>query len=141
MTDEARNMFDSIVDLVDAETGSNESPSAEETTEKPKRKAGEGNQKSEKPRKPAQSISRSSRAPTTTQIDDSSRPELLRAHSKARVQKSVRFRPALIAELDEHLRSLEIAGQERSIQDVMNEALELWLDKNKGRRPERERQY
>jgi hypothetical protein len=53
----------------------------------------------------------------------------IRSHAKAKVQKTVRFRPDVIAELDEHLES-RLPGDERSFQDVMHEALELWLNAN-----------
>ena len=48
-------------------------------------------------------------------------------HVKARVQKTVRFRPELIARFEEHLRSREQSGAGLSFQDAMNEALEAWL--------------
>ena len=52
-----------------------------------------------------------------------------RVHSKARVQKTVRFLPHLITQLDEYLRALPL-GQELSFQDVANEALQMWLDRH-----------
>ena len=51
------------------------------------------------------------------------------SHSKARVQKTVRFLPQLITEVDAYLKA-QAPGQERSFQDIANEALREWLDSN-----------
>ena len=48
-------------------------------------------------------------------------------HVKARVQKTVRFRPELIARFEEHLRIQEQTGTALTFQNAMNEALEAWL--------------
>lgn len=51
------------------------------------------------------------------------------SHAKARVQKSIRFLPHLIVKLDEYLATEDAEGG-RTIQTVMNQALELWLKTN-----------
>ena len=51
------------------------------------------------------------------------------AHPKARIQKSIRFLPHLILQLDEYLRTLP-PDDELSLQTVMNDALEMWLQAN-----------
>ena len=55
--------------------------------------------------------------------------EMHRVHSKARIQKSIRFLPDLIVELENHLRSLP-PEDEQSLQTIMNDALRMWLSKN-----------
>lgn len=54
-----------------------------------------------------------------------------RAYARATVQKTIRFHPRLIAELDAYLRDQNL-HEERpvSIQHVQNEALDLWLERN-----------
>jgi hypothetical protein len=55
-------------------------------------------------------------------------PEFARTLSRARIQKSIRFLPQLIAQFEEHARKEEAAGRRPpSVQDAMNEALGLWL--------------
>jgi len=123
MTEDTLNMFDNIVQLVDQETNTHppNSQAMGSTSEPPKRKGGEGTQRpsTSRARRPNRPKTRPPTMPTVTPI-----------HSKARVQKSIRFRPALVAQLEEHLHSLALTGNERSIQDVMNEALDLWLQTN-----------
>ena len=63
------------------------------------------------------------------QVNDSRQNR--RILSKARIQKSIRFRPELIARLDEYFYQRELKGEEEvSIQYVQNEALKLWLEKH-----------
>jgi len=58
-------------------------------------------------------------------------PELKHAYSQSRIQKTVRFRPKLIAELQKYFREQEAAERDvPSFQDVQNDALELWLQKH-----------
>ena len=58
-------------------------------------------------------------------------PELRSALSKATVQKTVRFHPKLIAQLDAYTRAEEARGERaKSFQQIQNEALELWLQRN-----------
>jgi hypothetical protein len=54
-----------------------------------------------------------------------------RAYAKATVQKTIRFHPRLIAELDAYFRE-QMVNHDRpvSIQHVQNEALDLWLERN-----------
>jgi hypothetical protein len=61
-----------------------------------------------------------------TSLDD-----LTRTYAKATVQKTIRFHPKLIAELDAYLRSVERGGGKPvTFQSVQNEALALWLERN-----------
>ena len=65
-----------------------------------------------------------------TKVRDST--DFKRTLSKARIQKSIRFRPELIARLDTYCRKLEAEGQEAiSNQRAQNEALEMWLESKK----------
>lgn len=58
-----------------------------------------------------------------------SEPQL--THIKATVQKTVRFKPALIAKLEAWVKDREARGvQVPSFQQIQNEALGLWLDSN-----------
>ena len=51
-----------------------------------------------------------------------------RTFAKARIQKSIRFRPELIDQLEQLIVQLELSGNDvPSIQSVMNEALAMWL--------------
>ena len=59
-------------------------------------------------------------------------PDFTRTMAKARVQKSIRFRPDLIARLEKFRRNEEEEGRTPvSIQDAQNEALAMWLDSKK----------
>jgi hypothetical protein len=126
MTDEALNMFDNIVQLVDQETCNKHARAKTATSsfEQAKPEAGEGTKPDDAQNRPPTSSSSRTRLPKP---ELHTKPNASPIHSKARVQKSIRFRPAIVAELEEHLRSLEFAGNQRSLQDVMNDALELWL--------------
>jgi|GEM_PF-6217319 len=51
-----------------------------------------------------------------------------RTLSRARIQKSIRFLPQLIAQYEEHVRKEESAGRRPpTLQDTMNDAMGLWL--------------
>lgn len=57
--------------------------------------------------------------------------EMLRTFAKATVQKTVRFQPKLIADLEAWQRKQERMGDiPASFQRIQNEALRLWLEKN-----------
>lgn len=57
-------------------------------------------------------------------------PTYARTLARARIQKSVRFLPNLIAEFEEYSRIEEMAGRKPiSIQDALNEALKMWISK------------
>ena len=59
-------------------------------------------------------------------------PDFTRTMAKARIQKSIRFRPDLIAKLEKYRRLQEEEGKSQiSIQDAQNEALAMWLDSKK----------
>ena len=76
-------------------------------------------------RKPRVAGQRMKRRPTDVQQDS---PEFARTFSRARIQKSIRFLPQLIAQFEEHVRKEEAEGRRPpSVQNAMNEALELWL--------------
>jgi hypothetical protein len=50
-------------------------------------------------------------------------------YAKATVQKTIRFHPRLIAELEAHMRKQELdGGNPIPFQQVQNEALDLWLE-------------
>ena len=67
---------------------------------------------------------RASRSP------QSSPDDLTRTYAKATVQKTIRFHPRLIAELEAYSRQLELdAEKPLAFQQIQNEALDLWLDK------------
>lgn len=83
-----------------------------------------------KPPKPTRKFERP-KPPKRDKTTKSPEPEdLMRTYAKATVQKTIRFRPTLIAQLDDHLLSLKREGRERTLTNVMNNALELWLDTN-----------
>lgn len=55
-------------------------------------------------------------------------PAFARTLARARIQKSIRFLPNLIAQFEEHCRAEEMEGRKPiSIQDALNEALDMWL--------------
>jgi hypothetical protein len=57
--------------------------------------------------------------------------DLTRMLAKATVQKTVRFQPRLVAEWEAYVRRQEASGHAtKPFQQVQNEALELWLEKN-----------
>lgn len=57
--------------------------------------------------------------------------DLARTLAKATIQKTVRFHPNLIAQLDVLVRADEARGKRpRSFQQIQNEALQLWLNEN-----------
>jgi hypothetical protein len=57
--------------------------------------------------------------------------EMQRLLAKATVQKTVRFQPKLIAQMEAWIRDQEARGENSfSFQQIQNEALKLWLEKN-----------
>lgn len=53
---------------------------------------------------------------------------LTRTYAKATVQKTIRFHPKIIAEVEALIRQQEATGEKPdSFQQIQNEALELWL--------------
>ena len=57
--------------------------------------------------------------------------EMQRLLAKATVQKTVRFQPKLIAQMETWIREQEARGENSfSFQQIQNEALKLWLEKN-----------
>jgi hypothetical protein len=57
--------------------------------------------------------------------------EMQRLLAKATVQKTVRFQPKLIAQMEAWIREQEARGENSfSFQQIQNEALKLWLEKN-----------
>lgn len=69
---------------------------------------------------------RSSKSSMSFQTTD----EMQRLLSKATVQKTVRFQPKLIAQLETWIKRQEAGGDNPpSFQQIQNEALKLWLDK------------
>jgi hypothetical protein len=56
--------------------------------------------------------------------------DLTRTYAKATVQKTIRFHPKLIAELDAHTRQQELDAEvPKAFQQIQNEALDLWLER------------
>ncbi|MCS7466301.1 hypothetical protein NZK35_06380 [Stieleria sp. ICT_E10.1] len=54
-----------------------------------------------------------------------------RTLAKSVIQKTVRFKPTLIAQLEDWIRRQEADGNvQTTFQQIQNEALELWLDRN-----------
>lgn len=54
--------------------------------------------------------------------------DLTRTYAKATVQKTIRFHPKIIAEVEAVIRQQEVSGEKPiSFQQIQNEALELWL--------------
>ncbi len=54
--------------------------------------------------------------------------DVSRAYAKATIQKTVRFRPEIVAELDALVREEEATGkQPKSFQQIQNEALAMWI--------------
>ncbi len=73
---------------------------------------------------------RSSRNSVSFQSTD----ELQRLLSKATVQKTVRFQPRLIAQLETRIKRQEAGGDNPpSFQQIQNEALKFWLDEHGAR--------
>ncbi len=57
--------------------------------------------------------------------------QLSRTLAKSVIQKTVRFKPTLIAQLEDWIRRQEADGNvQTTFQQIQNEALELWLDRN-----------
>lgn len=55
--------------------------------------------------------------------------QLSRTFAKSVIQKTVRFKPTLIARLEGWLRHQELSDHpQKTFQQIQNEALELWLD-------------
>jgi hypothetical protein len=64
-------------------------------------------------------------------VPQSSPDDLTRTYAKATVQKTIRFHPRLIAELDAYTRQHELdAEKPKAFQQIQNEALDLWLDQH-----------
>jgi len=76
--------------------------------------------------KPKRRVKRS----TSTPRQETHSPAYEQTLAQARIQKSVRFLPQIIARFEEHCRNETQAGRKSpSIQDALNEALADWLDK------------
>jgi hypothetical protein len=74
---------------------------------------------------------RASRGRGGVEAPRASTHELSRTYAKATVQKTIRFHPRLIAELEAYTRQQELdAEKPLALQQVQNEALDLWLEKN-----------
>jgi hypothetical protein len=74
---------------------------------------------------------RASRGRGAVDAPQASTHELSRTYAKATVQKTIRFHPRLIAELEAYTRQQELDGEKPlAIQQIQNEALDFWLEKN-----------
>ncbi|MEZ6103774.1 MAG: hypothetical protein R3E01_32920 [Pirellulaceae bacterium] len=81
-------------------------------------------------RKTAKKPSRQPKSETAESAEIAS-SVLIAAMAKASVQKTIRFRPALIAEWESYVHNQRLTGAKpMTFQDVQNEALELWLNQN-----------
>ena len=75
--------------------------------------------------------SRDSRGAERAALRPASAIELSRTYAKATVQKTIRFDPQLIAELEAYTRERELHGEKPvTLQQIQNEALDLWLEKH-----------
>jgi hypothetical protein len=80
---------------------------------------------------PLISRKRSSQTKPTPDLPSTSLDNLSRTYAKATVQKTIRFHPKLIAELEAHTRKQELDGEKPiPFQQVQNEALDLWLERH-----------
>lgn len=58
-------------------------------------------------------------------------PAYTQAMAQARIQKSVRFLPQLIAQFEDHcLKELQVGRKPPTLQDALNDALRNWLDRS-----------
>jgi hypothetical protein len=91
---------------------------------KPKQKLAKAIEKDTTQSKPKRRVKRS----TSTPRQETHSPAYEQTLAQARIQKSVRFLPQIIARFEEHCRNETQAGRKSpSIQDALNEALSQWL--------------
>lgn len=92
---------------------------------KPKQKLAKSVEKEITNAKPKRRVKKTTSAPR----QETPSPAYAQTLAQARIQKSVRFLPQIIARFEEHCRSETQAGRKGpSIQDALNEALSHWLD-------------
>lgn len=132
MAESEREFFENLVDTVDSEVKKPQKPGRESPLQ-----STSGDQESSDGRIAQADFQQSNqRTSGRRKKTAASRPrqtseEMLRALAKATVQKTVRFQPTLIADLEAWQRKQEKRGETpASFQRIQNEALRLWLEKH-----------
>ncbi|QDV43896.1 hypothetical protein Enr13x_37560 [Stieleria neptunia] len=134
MAENEREFFENLVDTVDSEVNEKNSqkPRREST---PQSTSGDEQSPNDKVAQPdfRQTKKRigGKREMATASTPRQTSEEMLRTFAKATVQKTVRFQPKLIADLEAWQRKQETMGEiPASFQRIQNEALRLWLEKH-----------
>lgn len=125
--EDALKMTPNVVDFISGGLPSQGKIEADPSSDaKPKQKLAKTIEKEATQLKPKRRMKKATAAPKENTLS----PAYEQTLAQARIQKSVRFLPQVIARFEEHCRTEIQAGRKGpSIQDALNEALSHWLDK------------